>query len=153
MLAQFVSSVGALCKTKYHSIFGRAWGFAWPSDAKYALEFLGHKDVTLTWGYKEELVLASLDKGKPVFMSAVAALFSGHAWVVDGYIKRKYVSNTGIIKKQETLVHCNWGWHGMCNGYFTSGIFHTEKSVISDNLTSKTESEHYWYGFNTITYE
>lgn len=153
MLARYVINMGALCNTRYHSIFGVPWGFALPSDAKECLELLGYNNVTLNWSYDENRVLQSLDNGCPVFMSAIARLFSGHAWVIDGYIKRNYVSSTGTVSKRQTLVHCNWGWHGQRNGYYTSGIFHTDQAVISDSLTTGGLNRRYWYAFNTITYD
>ena len=71
-----------------------------------------------------------------------------------GYMKRDYVSNKGTVSKSQTLVHCNWGWLGVCNGYFTSGIFKTDESVMFDNLpVNHSKKEHYWYAFNTITYD
>lgn len=41
---------------------------------------------------------------------------------------------------------------GDCNGYFTSGIFHTQEAVISDNISENNDND-YWIGFNTITYD
>lgn len=152
MMARFILNVGGWCGTKYHSIFGYSWGFAWPSGAKKCLSTFGYENVTLKWGYDEETVLNSLESGCPVFMSAIAKLFSGHAWVIDGYIKRNRVASTGTITDRQTLVHCNWGWHGNCNGYFTSGVFKTNEAQISDGF-GQTAYEKYWYAFNTITYD
>lgn len=153
MLASFCIHIGTLCNTQYHSIFNKSWGFAWPTNAKSCLEVLGYQNVSLNYGYDDNTVLASLDNGCPVFMAAVAAAVSGHAWVIDGYIMRDYVSRYGDVKKSQTLVHCNWGWHGDSNGYFTSGIFHVDDVVISDDISTTQYSDRYWYGFRTITYE
>lgn len=153
MLARFCICVGAGCETQYHSIFGYPWGFAWPWNAKSCLETMGYKNVSWNLSYDEYRVLTSLNNGCPVFMSAIAGVVAGHAWVIDGYIKRNYVSSIGTVTKTQTLVHCNWGWQGICNGYFTSGIFHTDEAVIPDNLTTTQTREHYWYAFNTITYD
>ena len=153
MLALFCSGVGGWCRTKYGSIFGEAWGFAWPSDAKYCLETFEYKNVSLNWSYDERQVLKSLDNGCPVFMSAIAGLISGHAWVIDGYMKRNYVSSSGTVKESQTLVHCNWGWGGSCNGYFTSGIFRTKDAATYDFTSRNSENYNFWYAFNTITYD
>jgi len=155
MLSKFCIYVGTLCNTKYHSIFGNSFGFAWPSDARSCLELLGYQNVTLNWGYDENLVLRTLDDGCPVFMSAIADLYAGHAWVIDGYIKRDYVSNLGQVSKSQTLVHCNWGWKGYCNGYFTSGVFHTKEANSYDYsyADQNNADENYWYAYNTITYD
>ena len=108
--------------------------------------------VTFKWGYDEDLVIKSLENKCPVFMSAIAKVFSGHAWVIDGYMKRKRVASTGTISERQTLVHCNWGWNGNCNGYFTSGVFKTNEAKISDGF-GQTADNKYWHAFNTITYD
>ena len=28
-----------------------------------------------------------------------------------------------MSKDPEMMVHCNFGWRGRCNGYYTSGVF------------------------------
>lgn len=53
--------------------------------------------------------MKSLDSGCPVFMSAVAGIVDGHAWVIDGYKIRNYTSPEGRIDKTQNIVHCNWG--------------------------------------------
>lgn len=152
MLARFIYCVGGWCQTQYHSIFGNSWGFAWPWNARDCLSLFGYENVSLNWGYDENQVIEALGNGCPVFMSAISGIISGHAWVIDGFIKRNYVSSTGVIAQNQTLVHCNWGWHGDCNGYFTSGVFKTRQAVISDGLGQSMNSN-YWYAFNTITYD
>lgn len=153
MLARFCICLGDLCNIRYCSIFNKSWGFAWPWDAKSCLETLGYQNVSLNLGYDDTTVLNSLDNGCPVFMSAIAKLVSGHAWVIDGYIMRDYVSSNGTVSKSQTLVHCNWGWHGNSNGYYTSGIFHVDEAEMVDIISRIQYHDHYWYGFNTITYE
>lgn len=153
MLARFCRNIGAWCNIRYNSIFNQSWGFAWPWDAEDCLKLFGYQNVSLNWYYNEYRVLQSLDNGCPVFMSAITKSFSGHAWVIDGYIQRNYVSDKGTVSESQTLVHCNWGWHGKCNGYFTSGIFHTDEAVIPDESMPQTEKERYWRAFNTITYD
>ena len=155
MLARYIYLVGRECDTKYHSIFGKAWGFAWPWDAKDCMETFWYENVNLNLGYQENTVLQSLEEGCPVFISAIAGAISGHAWVIDGYIRREQVSDSDPehIINHQTLVHCNWGWHGICNGFFTSGIFKTREEFSYDFPEYNDENENYWYGFNTITYD
>lgn len=109
--------------------------------------------MRLNWGYDEGKVINSLDKGCPVFISAISKVINGHAWVIDGYIKRDKKTSSGNIVKSQTLVHCNWGWNGRCNGYFTSGVFKTSSAEISDNLGTIANEERYWSSFNFISYE
>lgn len=44
----------------------------------------------------------------------------GHDWVCDGCLFRQSAS-TG--EKTGIYLHCDWGWGGKCNGYFTGEIF------------------------------
>ncbi len=153
MLSNFCYNIGGLCKTKYHSIFNHEYSFAWPTDARIGLQQLGYKNVKLKFDYDENLVLNSLDNGCPVFMSAISGFINGHAWVIDGYIKREYKSqSTGFVSERQTLVHCNWGWGGDCNGYFTSGFFKTTAAVISDGYGAYSEHKYGEWTFNIITY-
>ena len=153
MLARFCINVGAWCKIQYHSIFGESFGFAWPWDAKSCLETYQYKNVSLNWGYDENQVVEALDKGCPVFISAIAGFLQGHAWVIDGYIKREFVSDRGVVKDSKTLIHCNWGWAGDCNGYFTSGVFRTQEAEMYDTGLASGADEKYFCAFNTITYD
>lgn len=153
MLARLCINVGELCKIKYHSIFGNSFGFAWPWDAKSCLEAFGYPNVSWNPGYDESLVIETLNNDCPVFISALSGFLQGHAWVIDGYIKRDYVSDKGTVKASQTLVHCNWGWHGNCNGYFTSGVFHTQEAETYDECLESTRDENYYCAFNTITYD
>ena len=89
--------------------------------------------------------------------------YKGHGWVVDGYLKHK------ITVKEWTLLdipdaewelinvfepyyseyyHMNWGWNGNCNGYFSPGVFATNKAVEYDNPNSpysNTTNQDYKY--------
>ena len=48
---------------------------------------------------------------------------NGHAWVIDGYRHQEGLDALGNVKSTRTLLHCNWGWDGQCNGYYSSNIF------------------------------
>jgi hypothetical protein len=107
-----------------------------------------------------------LNNDNPVFVAAISGIVSGHAWVVDGYIDRsrtirKVKTSTGAVVsstvENEVLVHCNWGWHGTCNGYYVSGIFNTknapkERESYENNWGSSSGSNFTW-SFYTITYD
>jgi len=153
MVARFSITVGRFCNTKYHYIFGKSFGFALPADAKTCLEMFGYKNVSLDWGYVESRVLNALDNGCPVFMSGTTRWGTGHAWVVDGYMKRSRFSRTGEVLESKTLVHCNWGWSGDNNGYFTSGVFHTGKAEMYDLNWEQPRSDNYKCLINTIIYD
>lgn len=55
------------------------------------------------------LLKSNLSGQKPVIYAGTQPQGSGHAWVFDGY----------DTTNQGTFYHCNWGWNGMSDGYFT----------------------------------
>lgn len=45
----------------------------------------------------------------------------GHAWVSDGcYFCKDDLDGGKIV---ETYIHCDWGWNGVCNGYYSGSVF------------------------------
>ena len=50
-----------------------------------------------------------LSEGRPVYYSGQGGSQSGHAFVIDGF----KTDEEGI-----TYYHVNWGWDGLCNGYY-----------------------------------
>lgn len=50
-------------------------------------------------------IIKELDEGRPVFVTGYTAASGGHAFVFDGY-------------DINGLIHINWGWGKMSNGYF-----------------------------------
>lgn len=45
----------------------------------------------------------------------------GHAWVSDGcYFCVDLNDRTQIL---DTYIHCDWGWDGSCNGYYSGSVF------------------------------
>jgi len=50
----------------------------------------------------------------------------GHAWVIDGLMAFntfKIIDDTVISNKISYHIHNNWGWDGLDNGYYLSGVF------------------------------
>ncbi len=77
-----------------------------------------------------------IDDGCPVIIYAVPGIkvWNSHAWIIDGYktrvrqhITKEYKNN--VLIKTTTLpdtckmVHCDFGWGGLCNGYYVDGVF------------------------------
>lgn len=53
------------------------------------------------------------------------SLTNGHAWVVDaGYYCIEPLKGDTI----NAYVHCNWGWGGVANGYYTGDIFQIKET-------------------------
>jgi hypothetical protein len=71
---------------------------------------------------------------------------SAHAWVIDGYHNYKidewersyfgeFVDEEKIIATYYyNIVHCNYGWGGLCDGYYTDGIFNTTIEIDDDMI-------------------
>lgn len=96
-----------------------------------------------------------LDKKRPVYMRGGNAnpLEGGHAWVADGYIYSKVgtehyeeqLIDDGITARYQyvltysdvvttDLIHYNWGWSGVFNGYFAPIINVTVDGTTFINL-------------------
>ena len=90
--------------------------------------------------YDQRLIEYSLTDKKPVYMSGQRT-GGAHAWVVDGYGQKAdynmvykdcyyqgeyvgYIKTASVnFTMEEYYYHCNWGWHGMDNGWYLAGIF------------------------------
>lgn len=63
--------------------------------------------------------------------------------------------NSTATSKTQILVHCDFGWQGFSNGYYTSGIFDLQKGAVEteshENELEKRNLDYDW-GFHVITY-
>ena len=90
----------------------------------------------------------------------ILLLSAGCMCIVDGFASVSGVQDGRTTAEQSITtyedvgqVHCNWGWQGLCNCYFTSGVFNTRKAQAYDFNMETNDHDNYWCGFNTITYE
>ncbi|MDO4770891.1 C10 family peptidase [Porphyromonas sp.] len=113
--------------------------FAFPSNAKQFFKDWDFENVNRFWCGKEEHTIEALKKGAPVFISSISGWVNGHAWVIDGYriqqreIKTINPSNSEVVateKESRTLVHCNFGWRGIADGYYYFGVFNTKSGPV-----------------------
>lgn len=95
-------------------------------------------------------IKASLNLGRPVFMFGYTENVEGHGWVVDGYkdiiyyrdkyekayADGNYVLTSHVITSESHSLHINWGWNGICNGYFTFDTYNTADSESYDTGTN-----------------
>ena len=130
-------------------------------------------------GYNLSTIIGSLSSSRPIQIRGCAIkttttygwwIFSytntsyseGHAWVIDGYIKRqrkicynlvlysgsRKVSSQPVSYYQyDEYVRCNYGWGGLDNGYYLSGVFDTNAG--STALKSGT-SGYYQYDIKIL---
>ncbi len=153
--AKFLRYLGVKCNAMY------LWGgtFAWPVKAKKCFQAYGYTKVYRHTSYKLRGVITMLETDRPIFVAAIPKLklTKCHAWVIDGYKKQVlYHIETNKAVQERTLVHCNWGWRGRCDGYYYSKLFDLNKgAVIDDEYTSTPGKENlkFTWWFRTITYD
>ena len=106
-VAELMYWVGVGCKMGY----GPSSGAGFPEGVKALINYFGYDDATriesrgnYTAAAWDNLLYSEIAKGHPI---AFAGTNTGgaHAFVLDGY-------------DLDGLYHVNWGWGGMCNGYF-----------------------------------
>lgn len=93
-----------------------------------------------------------LSNNKPVIMGGWTLVKpnEAHYWVVDGLRQ----------SSSETLIHCNWGWGGEKNGWFSSDCLRPEEAVEYDSTTDRGGSSNnmwnnlclYVYDYDKDTY-
>lgn len=130
--AALTRSIGAACG----SIYFYGGTFTFPYRVVRYMNFIGFKN-TEEIKYDTDKVLSMIDNDCPVIISGIPnklRLTKSHAWTIDGYKKTKtrtdvtyykngQVQRTTTSYETSTMVHCNFGWGGNSDGYFTSGIF------------------------------
>lgn len=108
-------------------------------------------------------VYATLDDNRPIYMRGTdQATQKGHAWVVDGYqysrVGTEYYEYKLIDTEAGTIfydyvlthstvvttnaIHCNWGWDGFFDGYYTAinscsvgtHVFKGLQTIVSINV-------------------
>lgn len=72
----------------------------------------------------EDLIYSELAAGRPVLMNGdTSERTGGHEWVCDGY------DGNGCF-------HMNWGWGGMCDGYFLLTVMFPDQQGIGGSTSS-----------------
>lgn len=133
MAAYFLGGLGDALGT----VYGYSFGLTLPIMVKDFLKWNGYSDVKRSFDpeTRKREVIKALDRGCPVFITSGSSITSFHSWVIDGYRKGRTVINTinsetkEVVSSQDTgevlFVHCNYGWHGACNGFYTYDVFDT----------------------------
>ena len=91
----------------------------------------------------------------------------GHTWIIDGYHNYRvdewersyfgeFVDGERIIATYYyDLMHCNYGWEGLCDGYYTSGIFNPSIQLDANHIDTSiadNNSDTQPYNFNLGIY-
>lgn len=143
-------------------------------EARSCMINCGYSNVNIS-SYNLSTILGMVHDNKlPVFIGGYNDSGTGHAWVIDGcnsyiteYWWREYVGteepvmnvDTKVGEKRFDLLHCNYGWNGMCDGYYTSGIFNTSiersnadiDSSVGD-IVGSNENGNFNSGLTLLTY-
>lgn len=62
-------------------------------------------------------------------------------------------SNNNVVStdmETRVLLHCNWGWEGTNNGYFTPDVFNSSSPVVRDNNLVNSGTSAYQYSIGNI---
>ncbi|HJB43312.1 MAG TPA: C10 family peptidase [Candidatus Coprenecus merdipullorum] len=147
---------------------GSPYTLIYPNQAVKYFESVGYSNVKIHRNptkFDYDKIYESLNSGYPVLVSAKANGTNGHTWVIDGYLDQfrtgsRYGAETGKYygpagSQSRTLVHCNWGWGGLSDGYYYAGVFATnEGPVIYDEISLQGESDGDYDSFyRIVTYE
>lgn len=123
VLSHFLEELRKETKRSYWlEWLGESWTTA--KKCKKVFKSAGYSNVHRYKNYHEDQTLNMLNNNCPVFIGAMdSRSLEGHFWVIDGYQMQNLVGNNGTVYNSMTLLHCNWGWNGDYDGYFSSGVF------------------------------
>lgn len=153
ILGGFIYAVGKKMKMNQHvnESIGLATGVATDNAIK-AFRGLGYT-VSKELNYETSSIIIEIVNNRPVYTVGYTGNNLGHAWVIDGLLRytvkewlyeietdpRKIPAGSdGVVNK--TLVnttsvgrlHCNYGWGGRCDGYYSYGVFDTSAYLASE---------------------
>ena len=117
---------------------GSNGSFAFSSRVPQTMRSFGYTCDSGVLDFFINSIYNTLDANRPVYIEGDNLNGDDHAWVVDGYIYSRVGTeyyeykpvNSGTITTYDyvlthstvvttNLLHCNWGWNGTYNGYFT----------------------------------
>ena len=137
------------------------WGgtFTFPHKAEAFMSSIGFNSVERRQ-YDFDNIQDMLDDGRPIIVMSIPRWhpFESHAWNIDGYKIRQRTTTietyiNDVLHSTETkteskkMVHCDFGWHGVANGYYVSGVFDLDDPNIEHDPYGETDSNLYykWY--------
>lgn len=124
-VAKFLYHVGVAVNMEY----GKEGSSAYDVDIPYAMcEYFKYDPSTIKLVYYEgktrnewlSIIKNEINHKRPIVYSGSTKKGEGHAWVVDGYDNNNYL-------------HCNWGWNGDGDGYFSPKHFILYNYDFSNN--------------------
>ncbi len=139
-------------------------------EAVYPEESRKNEDgSTSSWGknYKDIDIIGELLAGRPVIVSGQTDYgFFGvksHFWLLHGYMQIEWLeeqrintpTSIQVLSSKQTVndyVLCNWGWGGMYDGYYLSGVFDlaSEDYIPDEDGFPMGGTDNYSYVLNAI---
>lgn len=108
-----------------HTSYSNGESSAMSLDAFRLLKKEGYdlKQITLT-AYNVHDAIKYLVSNNLLYMRG-----SGHAWVADACSYCVDYANNDTIAAE---IHCDWGWGGNCNGYYSGEVFYPDGHKYTD---------------------
>ncbi len=167
-IARFIHAVGV----RLHTSYGAEESFAFSSYVPGLLNESGLRNARLvSYNSRTGRNMVCSEK-KPFLMRGETASGEGHAWIIDGwneYTDQCWETTYGpnrLIKSERLItetyycmLHCNYGWGGICDGYYTDGLFDTTQRRTGGQIDTGvgdyayTGSSNYTEDFKMITYD
>lgn len=146
-IADYIATIGMILQTDYHYYLSEDQPEVAATYLSYAVNLFEEFGVSSQYaGFNTSLARSIVCEKGPICVCGSNAGNSGHAWVVDGwnsYIEKKVMAlynSFGVLVREapigETevkLLHCNYGWGGICDGYYSYSILVFDASSPLDD--------------------
>lgn len=156
-----LKSIGSACDSWYFY----NGTFTFPSKVTSFMRTIGISE-SHSRSYSFERVTNMIDQEAPVIIYSIPHIdiANSHAWNIDGYKIKSRTVTTKTYKddslqksivtiETSEMVHCDFGWKGLCNGYYVSGVFKLNNSEIErDPNFGNGKSTHFKTLLKLITY-
>ncbi len=145
--------------------------------AEYMRDHLGYSDADKKNNIYISEIKSMLDRDCPVLVMGLSkgSLSNAHTWVIDGIVLQRRevtVRVTDLVptpsgkyrtevtsytsNKTRELLHCNFGWGGIADGYYSFKVFDARKGPVDREVDDENYSEETdWYvnaHYRMITY-
>lgn len=149
-----------------HAKYFRNGTFCFPFRAKRFFNNHGYSNAEKK-DYSFSIVTSMIDKSHPLIMVSIPRfhITRSHCWNIDGYkiLKRDitytYYDSSGKVTRtnhyvdEHNMVHCDFGWGGRHNGYYTSGVFKLDdQDAEYDNVKADNSLHTHCNNYKKIIY-
>lgn len=138
-VSKLIFAVGKYVMTQYGPI-GSSGSFSKVEYVQNLLYSIGFKHIRYTAFDADDVETHLRCFGVPIMVGAKNAAGEGaHAWLIDGFLKQKATVYTKTFLSDEilstrityrTLLHVNFGYNGLYDGYYYSWSFNLQKGPL-----------------------